>query len=152
MVYDESNLPNTGPEGRAHMTQRDPAAGASSLDARYGRHSGTSRARARLLAVVVAVALLAWAAWAAFGSTPDTVGAQIRSYEVESAHLVAVTVDITRTTSTAVECTVTAIATDHTPVGQHVVRLPTGDSGTESVTLEVRTEREATTADVGDCR
>lgn len=129
-----------------------PAAGGSSLDARYGRRSPTSQPRARILAVIVVVALLAWAAWAAFGSTPDTVGAQIRSYEIKSEHLVAVTVDITRTTSTAVECTVTAIAADHTPVGQHVVRLPTGDSGTESVELAVRTEREATAADVGDCR
>lgn len=130
------------------LTPADEAA----LDERYGRRPAGKVPRAVLLGVIVVAALLAWAAWAAFGPTPDTVGAVVRSYDVKSQHLVSVTVDITRTTTAAVQCTVTAIATDHSQVGEGVVRLPAGDSGTTSVTLAVRTEREATTADVDTCR
>ena len=134
------------------MAQPAVAGAGSSLDARYGRRPPRRVATLRIVGVVVVLALLGWAVWAAFGRSADTVGAVVRSYDVRSPHLVSVTVDITRTTPDPVRCTVVAIATDHTRVGEHVVRLPTGNSGTASVTVAVRTERTATSADVDDCR
>ncbi len=125
---------------------------ATSLASRYGRRAPGGVPTAKILGAVVVAALLAWAVWAAIGQSGNGVGAVVRSYQVKSPHVVSVTVDITRATTDRVRCTVTAIATDHTQVGQRVVTMPAGASGTRSVTVAVRTEREATAADVGGCR
>jgi hypothetical protein len=118
---------------------------------RYGRTS-PGRRRAGIVAIAVGVlALLGWAVWAALAQSHDSVGGLVESYDVKSPHEVSVTVQITRTSTDAVHCTITAIATDHTEVGQRVVRLPAGVSGTRTITTLVRTEREATTADVVNC-
>lgn len=134
------------------MTQSPHQAEADALAARYGRRPAGGLQTTKILAVVIVAALLAWAIWAAFGRSGDSAGAVVRSFEVRSEHLMTVTVDITPASSDPARCTVTALATDHTQVGEQVVRLPAGSSGTSSVTVSVRTEREATSADVGDCR
>jgi len=134
------------------MTQSPAPAGEDSLATRYGLRPSGSAPTAKILAAVVVAALLAWAVWATLGQSSDAAGAIVRSYRVRSEHLVSVTVDITRTSSGPVRCTVTAVATDHTQVGEQVVSLPAGASGTRSVTVAVKTEREATSADVGACR
>ena len=123
------------------------------MNARYGRPS-VPRRRAGIVVIAVGVlALLGWVVWAALGQADNNnVGGLVESYDVTSPHQVTVTVQITRTSTDAVHCTITAIATDHSEVGQRVVRLPAGPSGTRTITTVVRTEREATTADVGDCR
>ncbi|MGI8700023.1 MAG: DUF4307 domain-containing protein [Nocardioidaceae bacterium] len=122
------------------------------LAARYGRRPAGGVPTGKILAGLVVAALLAWALWAAAGQQRASVDAVVRSYRVQSEHLVSVTVDITRSTSKEAQCTVSALATDHTAVGERVVRLPAGNSGTQSVTVPVRTEREANSADVDDCR
>lgn len=134
------------------MTQPLDQDSDGTLAARYGRRPARRVPTWLVLAVVVVAALLGWAVWAAFGSSRDTVGALVQSYSVRSDHLVSVTVEITRTTSQPVQCTVTATATDHSQVGEQVVRLPAGSSGTMVRTVDVRTERQATSADVGACR
>ena len=95
--------------------------------------------------------LLGWLVWAALSHSRQDVGALVESFDVRSPHQVAVTVLITRTSSAAVHCTVAAIASDHATVGQRVLRLPPGSSGTSRVSALVRTEREATTVDVVGC-
>ncbi len=118
---------------------------------RYG-HPSLARGRAGLAVIVfLAVALLGWAVWAALGQTGEQVGGLVESYDVRSPHLVSVTLQITRESTDAVQCTVSAIASDHVEVGRQVVRLPPGDTGTRTVTTVVRTEREATSADVASC-
>lgn len=119
---------------------------------RYGRPSVAGRRAGIAVIAVVVVALLGWLVWAALGQSSATEGGLVESYDVRSPHQVSVTVQITRTSTDAVLCTVAAIASDHVEVGQRVVTLPAGLSGTRTVTTLVRTEREATTADVTGCR
>ncbi len=101
---------------------------------------------------VLVVALVAWVVWATVGQSRDGVAALVQSYHVTSPHTVAVTVQISRSSTAAVRCTVSAIATDHSQVGETVVGLPAGSSGTRAVSVSVKTERTATSVDVGDCR
>jgi hypothetical protein len=127
------------------------SADADAMAARYGRPSGARR-RVGYAAIALGVAaLLIWVVWAAMGQASHDVGGLVESFEVRSPHEVSVTVQITRSSTDAVHCTITAIATDHSEVGQRVVRLPAGSSGTRTITILVRTEREATAADVVDC-
>jgi uncharacterized protein DUF4307 len=122
------------------------------MTTRYGRPSATGRRLGIALIVVVAAALVGWLVWAALGQAGDSVGGLVESYDVRSPHQISVTLQITRTSDGPARCTVVALASDHAEVGRHVVTLPTGPSGTRTVTTAVRTEREATTADVTDCR
>jgi hypothetical protein len=123
-----------------------------SLAARYGRPSATGRRTGVLVVALAALALGAWAVWAALGQSQGAVGAIVQSYRVTSPHEMSVTVQVTRQSTDPVHCVVSAIATDHSAVGETVVTLPAGPSGTTTVTATVRTERIATSADVGHCR
>jgi uncharacterized protein DUF4307 len=133
------------------VTRSPETAAEQAMAERYGRTS-PGRRWAGIVAMAIGVlALLGWVVWAALAQSHNSVGGLVESYDVRSPHEVSVTVQITRTSTDAVHCTITAIATDHTEVGQRVVRLPAGPSGTRTITTVVRTEREATTADVVDC-
>ena len=134
------------------MTRPTDSDQTDAMDARYGRPTVPRRRAGVAVIAVGVVALLGWVVWAAMGQADDNrVGGLVESFDVRSPHEVAVTVQITRTSTDAVQCTITAIATDHTEVGQRLVRLPAGPSGTRTITTVVRTEREATTADVVGC-
>ena len=165
MVYDEQRSPNTGP-GRIPSRQAGRPAGEVTtaltnapdsdterpLATRYGQPSRGAGVGWKIALAVLVVAALAWVAWAALArSSHDQVGALVQSYQVESPHAMSVTVQITRTSTSAVQCTVSAIATDHSQVGETVVGLPAGASGTRTVTAVVKTERTATSANVGRC-
>lgn len=177
MVYDGRPPPNTGPDPRTrdHRVGRtvepndpatgvpttemvrvtrpnDDAAAAQAMAARYGRPA-VPRRRVGIAVIAVGVAaLLVWVVWAAIGQSRNNVGGLVESFDVKSPHAMSVTVQITRGSTKAVHCTVVALATDHSEVGQRVVRLPAGPSGTLTVTTLVRTERGATAADIVDCR
>lgn len=122
------------------------------LDARYGR---VNRGRHRLGVAVIAVltlALAAWAVWAAWGQSSGQVSGLVQSYAVTSPHAIRVTVQITRPSGQAAHCAVWALASDHSRVGEDVVRITTAGPTTAVRTLVIRTDREATTADIGTCR
>jgi hypothetical protein len=124
----------------------------AALAARYGRSASGRRRTGIVVIAIVAAALTGWAVWAALGQSGDTVGGLVESYDVRSPHEISVTLQITRTAEGPAQCTVVALASDHAQVGRHVVRLAPATSGTRTITTLVRTEREATTADVTDCR
>jgi hypothetical protein len=122
------------------------------LAERYGR---PSRGRSRVGVVVVAVlavALGAWAIWAAIGQTSHAVSGIVRSYRVVSPHQISVSVQITRQSEAAVRCTVRAVASDHSTVGETVVTVPAGHSGGTTLTVSVKTERLSAGAAIGRCR
>ena len=133
------------------VTQPTNGANAEAMAARYGRPSAARRRVGFAVIALGVAALLAWVVWAALGQSGNNVGGLVESFDVRSPHEVSVTVQITRTSTDAVHCTISAMASDHAEVGQRVVRLPAGSSGTRTITTVVRTEREATTADVVDC-
>lgn len=132
------------------MTERtDTTGGEQSLLARYGEPKRTPRRLGIVAIALVALTLLGWLVWAAWSNGHPAVSAQVHSYDVVSPHVVNVTVDYS-TASAPAQCVISAQAVDHSVVGQRVVRLPGGVSE-QTLSTSIRTNREATTATVGDC-
>jgi hypothetical protein len=67
-------------------------------------------------------------------------------------HEVRVAVELTRHDGQAIVCDVVAQADDHTTVGEGTVTAPAGPSSHLTATASVRTDREATSATVSNCR
>lgn len=122
------------------------------LAERYGR-AGTSRAR-RLLTLAatgaLAVAGVGWVVWAGIDSTQEVTG-QLRSYSVTSDTSTEVTVLVDRQSGEAVECEVYAQASDHSRVGERMLRIPAGEAGTAVVTVTITTQRRAVNGVLGAC-
>jgi hypothetical protein len=97
--------------------------------------------------VVLAAAGLAWLAWAAFVESTPKVSSQLISWQVVEAHSATARVDVSIAGGTTHPvCTVQALASDHTIVGQ--LRFTPSD-GTNVVS--VQTSRTATSVDVPGC-
>ena len=109
----------------------------------------TPRTATRVLALVLIVAMVAsgvgFLAWSVlFHSTP-MVSSQLTSWEIEDDHLAVGDIVVARESQfTEASCRLRAIAADHTVVGE--VTVPVTDGPAEqSLQVEIRTEREATT-------
>jgi hypothetical protein len=97
--------------------------------------------------VVLAVVGLAWLAWAAFVESTPKVESELNGFDVVDDHSVTVQVDVrVASGTTGATCTVEALASDHSIVGELHFR-PT--SGLNEV--RVRTERRAAAVDVPGC-
>jgi Domain of unknown function (DUF4307) len=97
--------------------------------------------------VVLAVVALAWLAWAAFVQSTPEVESQLIGWDVVDAHTATAQVDVHLSDGVAhPTCTVQALASDHSIVGE-LTFTPT--AGSNEVT--VRTEREATAVDLPGC-
>ena len=95
----------------------------------------------------LAVVALAWLAWAAFEESTPKVSSELNGFDVVDDHAVTVRVDIrVQSGTTGATCTVEALASDHSIVGELHFR-PT--SGMNEV--RVRTERRASAVDVPGC-
>lgn len=114
------------------------------------RYAAPPAWRRRLLLggiVVVALVALGWVAWAAFVQATPKVESELRSWNVVDAHRATASVLVTvHDASAHPRCTVQALASDHTLVGELVF---TPHDGVNDVT--VRTEREASAIDVPGC-
>jgi type 1 fimbria pilin len=106
------------------------------------------RRRTTIVAVVVlAAAALAWLAWAAFVESTPKVHSQLVGWTVVDAHSASAQVDVSISGGTThPTCTVQALASDHTIVGE--LRFTPTD-GTNRVT--VRTSRTATSVSLPGC-
>jgi Domain of unknown function (DUF4307) len=97
--------------------------------------------------VVLVLVASAWLAWAAFDEATPKVESQLVGFEVVDAHRTVARVDVTiHRTDSHPRCTVQALASDHSIVGELVF---TPHDGTNDVT--VRTEREAAAVDLAGC-
>jgi len=97
--------------------------------------------------VALAVVGLAWLAWAAIGQATPKVDSELVTFHVVDEHSVTARVDVTVASGTThPSCTVQALASDHSVVGELQF---TPRSGSNEVT--VRTEREATAVTVPGC-
>lgn len=121
------------------------------LSERYGRRPTDRRRTGVIMIAVAIVGLGAWAIWAAVGQSQNAISAIVQSFHVTSPHSISVTVQVTRDSSQPVHCVVTALASDHSTVGETTLRVPTGGGGTRTLTTVVKTERPAVSADIGDC-
>jgi Domain of unknown function (DUF4307) len=106
------------------------------------------RRRATIVAVaVVALAGLGWVAWAAYDEATPKVESQLVTFHVGGEHEVSARIDVrVASGATGASCTVEALASDHSIVGE-VHFSPT--DGTNNVT--VRTERAATSVELAGC-
>ena len=101
---------------------------------------------------VAAVALLAavalgWLLWAAFVESTPKVESQLDGFEVVDDHAVTVRVDVRVSSgTTGASCTVEALASDHSVVGELHFRPSSGMNQ-----VRVRTDRRASAIDVPGC-
>lgn len=134
----------------------EPASGdqapRQTLAERYGVASRRRRLPLLVSGAVVGLALLGWVGWAAWLQSTPEVGGRPASFNVVSTHRVLVVVDVVRRDGGSVTCTVSAQAVDHVTVGEDDVTIATGRSGEAQTTIALRTDREATSVTVTDCR
>ena len=114
------------------------------------RYAAPSAWRRRLTFVAVGaggLVALAWLAWVIFAQANPKVESQLLGWTVVDAHTATARVDVhVYDAGSHPTCTVQALASDHTVVGELTFE-PT--SGTNVVT--VRTQREASAVDVPGC-
>ncbi len=122
------------------------------MDERYGVRPPNQRRLALVAVAAVVLFLLGWLGWAAWEHSRPDVGGRLRSYDVVSAHEVHVVVELSRPAGESVVCDVTAQAEDHSTVGEAQVRAPAGTETVVRVTTVIRTDREATSASLSNCR
>jgi hypothetical protein len=117
------------------------------LTERYAAPPAWRRPVTIAVVVVLAVVGLAWLAWAAFVESTPKVESELNGFDVVDDHSVTVQVDVrVASGTTGATCTVEALASDHSIVGELHFR-PT--SGLNEV--RVRTERRAAAVDVPGC-
>jgi hypothetical protein len=117
------------------------------LTERYAASPAWRRPVTIAAVVVLAAAGLVWLGWAAFVESTPKVSSQLIGWQVVDAHSATARVDVSITSGTTHPvCTVQALASDHTIVGQ--LRF-TPSPGTNQVS--VQTSRTATSVDVPGC-
>jgi uncharacterized protein DUF4307 len=117
------------------------------LTERYAAPPAWRRRTTIVGVVVVALVALAWLAWVVVEQSTPQVESELVTFSVVDDHSAEARVDVTvHDASAHPRCTVQALASDHSIVGQ-VVFTPT--DGTNEVT--VRTERAATAVVVPGC-
>jgi hypothetical protein len=117
------------------------------LSERYAAPPAWRRRLTFVLAGVLALVSLAWLAWVMVVQSTPKVESQLLGWDVVDAHATTARVSVhVYDAGSHPTCTVQALASDHTIVGELTFR-PT--SGTNQVT--VRTDREASAVEVPGC-
>jgi hypothetical protein len=117
------------------------------LSERYAPPPPWRRPVTIVVTVVVAAIALAWLGWAAFEQATPEINSTLVGYHVVDAHSVTAHVDVAvHAGATHPSCTVQALATDHSIVGE-LRFIPV--AGSNEVT--VRTERMATSVALPGC-
>lgn len=118
------------------------------LDARYGRRRRRPRWVLPVVAAVLIAAGLAWVTWVALQDRP--VSAEVYGYDVKGPHVTDITIDVYRSRSVALRCTVAAQAHDHSTVGELTFKLPAKKGHTRHQ-LSVDTGQRAVTGIIEEC-
>ena len=117
------------------------------LTERYAAPPAWRRPVTVAVVAVLASVALAWLLWAAFVESTPKVESQLDGFEVVDDHAVTVRVDVRVSSGTSgVSCTVEALASDHSVVGELHFRPSSGMNQ-----LRVRTDRRASAIDVPGC-
>ena len=121
------------------------------LDARYGR---SKKPRPRWFWPVISIVgislAVAWTAWAA-SSQDRPWQAQVFAYDVVDDETTTITLRVYRKEPVELLCTVFAQAEDKVYVGEKDVTIPADAPDPALVTVEIRTQYRAVTADVRNC-
>jgi hypothetical protein len=121
------------------------------LAERYGVRPARHRQLLVAAVAVLAAAGAGWLGWAAWEHANPPVRGELHSFDVLSDRTVSVVVDVDRRDDGDVVCTVRAQADDQAIVGEQEVTFPAGPDGEQRFTVELSTERRATTATVTNC-
>jgi hypothetical protein len=118
------------------------------------RYRGPGRVQRAVVLVVVAalvvsgVGLLTWTV--IFESNPS-VRSDLTGYDVKGEHEAVATITVARKSATTrATCQLQAVSADHAVVGEVAQRVFDGPA-TQTVQVEIRTEREATTVELAGC-
>lgn len=104
------------------------------------------------LAVVLAVAGLAWLVWAGGHGATGVVTARVDAFTVRSDTQIDVTLTIDRPDpGKGAECVVFAQAVSYDRVGELTVSVPPGGSELTQLKVGLKTYQRATTADIDSC-
>ncbi|NYG56781.1 DUF4307 domain-containing protein [Nocardioides perillae] len=120
------------------------------LAERYGAPARRSRLPVVVTAAASALVFGGWLAWTAWDHATPDVTSEMVGYEIDPPHRATGTVDVAIADGVDpadVTCTLRALAWDKATVGE----LAFSPAGSGRQTLEVRTEREATSVDVVGC-
>ena len=118
---------------------------------RYGAPSRARRPLVLVLIAVLVVAAAAWLAWVLVFQARPQVSSQLVGYDVHGEHSTTVRFTVVRRSQQVrASCLVRAQAADHAVVGEITVPVTSGPA-TRRVTATLRTERRATGADVVGC-
>ncbi len=117
---------------------------------RYGDSPG-HRALRIVLIGVAAVAFVTGIGWLAWQHQQNGISTELSSFRVVSDHQVRVRFEVHRSRTTAVVCTIQALAPDHSVVGELTVTIPAGGSATTDLMPTLRTERRATAVQIASC-
>jgi hypothetical protein len=118
---------------------------------RYGGSGGRRRGLLMVVIVVVAALGLGWLGWAAWQHSNPDVRGELSSFDVLSEHEVEVVIEVKRSGTDAVQCTVRAQADSHGIVADQEVTIPAGTDQDVHFTTSVATERKATAVTVSNC-
>lgn len=121
------------------------------LEERYGKPPRWSRLIAVVVVALLATAGVTWVIWAGLAHSSPPVSAQLRTYEVRTAHETDVTLVIERSDGDAVRCAVYAQSENRTIVGERTIVVPAGDPGTTTVEATIETERRAVSGALQSC-
>jgi hypothetical protein len=123
---------------------------------RYGRRRDPRLARRRALPLVLVLGavvglVVAIALYQQY--SPAQYQGQLLSFQVRSASQAEFRLQVSKPAGQRAECSVQALAYDHTPVGQTDVEIPPGSSDSTSVTVtaSLRTSARAYTGEVVGC-
>ena len=117
------------------------------LSDRYAAPPAWRRPVTITVVVVLGAIALAWLAWAVFVESTPKVDSELNGFDVTDDHAVTVRVDVrVASGTTGASCTVEALASDHTIVGELHFRPSSGMNE-----VRVRTERRASAVDVPGC-
>jgi methyl coenzyme M reductase alpha subunit len=126
------------------------------LDERYleERYAGPSRAQRMVAALVVAALLAAGAGllgWAVVVHSNPEVQSRLTAFVIPDDHTAQATIAVSRKAEdTVATCRLQAVAEDHAVVGQQTLRVADGPAE-QSLRLQLRTERRATTVELLGC-
>jgi hypothetical protein len=130
--------------GTHRATMRDVE---QTLSERYAAPPAWRRPATIAAVVLGAVVALAWLAWAAIDQATPQVESDLLGFDVVDAHSTTARIDVSvHDPGSHPTCTVQALASDHSIVGEQTFQPI---SGTNTVTI--RTEREATAVSLPGC-
>jgi Domain of unknown function (DUF4307) len=117
------------------------------LSDRYAAPPAWRRPVTIAVVAVVAVVALGWLAWVMFVESNPKVASELNGFDVVDDHAVTARVDVRISSgTTGASCTVEALASDHSIVGELHFRPSSGMNE-----VRVRTDRRAAAVDVPGC-